>query len=67
MHTGPATFTSGTTTPTADTGCYHAEEGSAKPAVGDNVVVKGQLTLYKGTYETASKKAWIYSLNGATE
>ena len=37
------------------------------PAVGDDVVVKGQLTLYKGTYETASKKAWIYSLNGATE
>ena len=64
-----------TTQPTKDFECYSVKwfgntdwtEGSAKPAVGDNVVVKGQLTLYKGTYETASKKAWIYSLNGATE
>ncbi len=64
-----------TTEPTKDFECYSVKwfgntdwtEGSVKPAVGDNVIVKGQLTLYKGTYETASKKAWIYSLNGATE
>ena len=37
-----------------------------QPAVGDDVIVKGQLTIYKGTYETSSKKAWIYSLNGKT-
>ena len=64
-----------TTEPAKDFECYSVKwfgntdwtEGSAKPAVGDDVVVKGQLTLYKGTYETASKKAWIVSLNGATE
>ena len=64
-----------TTEPTKDFECYSVKwfgntdwtEGSVMPAVGDDVVVKGQLTLYKGTYETASKKAWIYSLNGATE
>ena len=64
-----------TTEPTKDFECYSVKwfgntdwtEGSAIPAVGDDVVVKGQLTIYNGTYETASKKAWIYSLNGATE
>ncbi len=64
-----------TTEPTKDFECYSVKwfgntdwaEGNAKPAVGDEVIVKGQLTLYGTTYETASKKAWIYSLNGATE
>jgi len=64
-----------TTAPDKDFECYSVKwfgntdwtEGSAKPAVGDDVIVKGQLTIYNGTYETASKKAWIYSLNGATE
>ena len=64
-----------TTEPTKDFECYSVKwfgntdwtEGSAVPAVGDDVVVKGQLTLYNTTYETASKKAWIVSLNGATE
>ena len=42
-------------------------EGNKQIAVGDDVVVKGQLTVYKGTYETSSKKAWLYSLNGKTE
>ena len=42
-------------------------EGNKQVAAGDEVVVKGQLTLYKTTYETSSKKAWLYSLNGATE
>lgn len=64
-----------TTDPAHDFECYGVKwfgntdwtEGSAKPAVGDDVVVMGQLTLYGTTYETANKKAWIYSLNGATE
>ncbi len=42
-------------------------DGNKQVAAGDEVVVKGQLTLYKTTYETSSKKAWLYSLNGATE
>lgn len=42
-------------------------EGNGNIAVGDEVVVVGQLTIYSGTYETASKKAWLYSLNGKTE
>ena len=42
-------------------------EGNKQIAVGDEVIVKGQLTKYNTTYETSSKKAWLYSLNGATE
>ena len=44
-------------------------EGNPQIAAGDEVVIKGQLTYYasKGIYETSSKKAWLYSLNGATE
>ena len=42
-------------------------EGNGQVAVGDEVVIKGQLTKYKTTYETSSKKAWLYSVNGATE
>lgn len=42
-------------------------QGNKQVAVGDEVIVKGQLTLYKTTYETSSKLAWLYSLNGATE
>ena len=42
-------------------------EGNGQVAVGDEVIVKGQLTKYKSTYETASKKAWLYSQNGKTE
>ena len=66
-----------TTEPTKDFECYSVYmfglenpwvEGTSKQvAVGDDVIVKGQLTKYNTTYETASKKAWIYSLNGATE
>jgi len=40
-------------------------------AVGDDVVLYGQLTVYvknsTSTYETSSKKAYIYSHNGKTE
>ena len=66
-----------TTEPDKDFECYSVymfglekpwvDGTSPQPAVGDDVIVKGQLTLYSGTYETSSKKAWIYSLNGKTE
>ncbi|MBP5333016.1 MAG: BACON domain-containing protein [Bacteroidales bacterium] len=42
-------------------------EGMTQIAVGDEVILKGQLTKYKDTYETSSKKAYLYSLNGVTE
>ena len=41
-------------------------EGDTQIAVSDNVILCGQLTKYGSTYETASKKAYIYSLNGVT-
>ena len=43
------------------------EEGMTNVAVGDEVILKGQLTKYGETYETSSKKAYLYSLNGVTE
>ena len=43
------------------------EEGMTNVAVGDEVILKGQLTKYGETYETSSKKAYLYSLNGQTE
>lgn len=42
-------------------------EGNTQIAVGDEVILHGQLTKYNTTYETAGKKAYIYSLNGKTE
>ena len=42
-------------------------EGDTQIAVGDQVILHGQLTKYNTTYETAGKKAYIYSLNGVTE
>ena len=42
-------------------------EGNTQVAVGDEVIVCGKITNYNGTLETASKKAYIYSLNGKTE
>ena len=64
-----------TTAPDKDFECYSVywynntpwAEGNTQVAVGDEVIVKGQLTKYGSTYETSSKKAWVYSLNGATE
>jgi hypothetical protein len=41
--------------------------GDTQIAEGDEVILKGQLTKYKTTYETSSKKAWVASLNGKTE
>jgi len=42
-------------------------EGDTQIAVGDEVVICGKLTNYKGTLETANKNNYIYSLNGKTE
>ena len=52
--------------------CYYLgnqpwAEGNDQIAVGDDVVIYGNLTLYNGVAETASKKAYIYSHNGKTE
>lgn len=41
--------------------------GDTQVAVGDKVIIYGKLTNYQGnTPETASKSAYIYSLNGST-
>lgn len=53
-------------------GVYYLEnkswaEGNKQIAVGDEVIVYGNITLYNSTAETASKKAYIYSLNGQTQ
>ena len=42
-------------------------EGNTQIKVGDEVIICGKLTNYKGTPETASKQAYIYSLNGVTK
>ncbi len=42
------------------------EDGDAQVAVGDEVVLCGKVTCYSGTYETSSKNAYIYSINGKT-
>ena len=42
-------------------------EGNTQIAVGDEVVIYGKICNYKGTLETASKKAYVYSINGKTE
>ena len=52
-------------------GAYYLEnksyaDGQPNISVGDEVIICGKLTNYKGTLETASKKAYLYSLNGAT-
>ena len=39
-------------------------EGNAQISVGDEVLICGQLTLYKGTAETNQNKAYIYEING---
>ena len=41
-------------------------ENDTQIQVGDSVILHGEVTNYKGTPETNSKKAWIYSLNGWT-
>ena len=41
-------------------------EGNAPIAVGAEVVICGKFTVYKGTAETSSGKAYVYSVNGVT-
>lgn len=62
-----------TTVPSKDFECYSVywggsekgwTESDPQPEVGDEVVIKGQLTKYNTTYETSSKKAWVYSYKG---
>lgn len=43
------------------------EEGDAQIAVGDEVVICGNVTNYSGTLEFASGKNYLVSLNGQTE
>ena len=43
------------------------KDGDTQIAVGDEVIICGKLTNYNGTPETASKEAYIYSLNGQTD
>lgn len=43
------------------------QEGDAEIAVGNNVILHGQLTKYGTTYETSSGKAYVYSVDGRTE
>ncbi|MBP5302923.1 MAG: hypothetical protein J6Y88_06730, partial [Bacteroidales bacterium] len=64
-----------TTDPANDFECYGVfyydnqpwAEGDEQVEVGDKVVVKGQYTIYSGTYETSSKKAWLYSRTGSED
>ncbi len=42
-------------------------DGNTQVAVGDEVIICGKITNWEGTLETASKQAYIYSLNGKTE
>ncbi len=44
----------------------YANDSDPNIQVGDEVIVCGKLTNYNGTYETANKKAYLYSLNGET-
>ena len=41
-------------------------EGNGQVRIGDEVVVCGKTTVYNGIAETSNKKAWVYSVNGAT-
>ena len=41
--------------------------GNTQIKEGDEVIICGKVTNYNGTPETASKKAYIYSLNGKTK
>ncbi|MCR5180613.1 MAG: DUF6359 domain-containing protein [Bacteroidaceae bacterium] len=42
-------------------------DGDTQIAVGDEVIMCGTVTNYKGTLEYANKKNYIYSLNGVTD
>ena len=42
-------------------------DGDTQVKTGDDVIIYGKLTNYGGTPESASKEAYIYSLNGVTD
>lgn len=42
-------------------------EGDTQIALGDDVIVCGTVTNFNGTLEMASKKNYLYSLNGVTD
>lgn len=42
-------------------------DGDKQVKVGDDVTIYGPLTVYNGVAETPANKAYIVSLNGATE
>ncbi len=42
-------------------------DGYTQIKEGDDVIIYGKLTNYQGTPETASRQAYIYSLNGVTK
>lgn len=64
-----------TSDPVNDFECYSAYylgghpwvEGNDQIEVGDEVIMKGQYTIYNGVYETSSKNAYMFSHNGKTE
>ena len=74
---GTATFyiSEGGTTSGTQFYCYSVyylgnrawEDGDTQVVVGDEVIICGKLKNYNGTPETASREAYIYSLNGQTE
>ena len=47
-------------------GNHKWKEGNTQIKVGDEVILYGKVTIYKGTYETAANNAYVYSLNGIT-
>lgn len=72
---GVADDNKSTTAPDKDFECYSVywlgnrnwADGDRQIEIGDEVIVCGQLTKYKNTYETAGKKAYVYSVNGKTQ
>ena len=45
---------------------WNADVNKGNISVGDEVVICGKLTLYKGISETSQNAAYIYSINGVT-
>ena len=41
-------------------------DGNTQIKVGDEVIIYGEVTKFNSTYETSSKKAYVYSLNGVS-
>ncbi len=63
---GSATATQFTAYSVLYLGNRNWEDGDAQVKVGDEVILCGKVTCFNGTYETSSKKAYVYSINGKT-